>query len=199
MIEQELLDTPYIWVTDFEDHNVINFYNHFMSLEMSPSIDRITIYIHSFGGSIYGMLSMRDLIKRSTKEVVTVVIGKAKSAGACLAASGDVRFAAPQARYMIHQVSSGAEGTSSDLANRSDEIQLLNEQLLANLSEDTGKTKAFWKKRYYSNNTDFYFSSDEALELGMADHIAIPTVVSQQSTDIAIVQEVGVKPRKGKK
>jgi len=199
MYKQEIIRTPYMWVTDFEEHDVVNFYSHFASLEMDPSIENIVIYIHSFGGSVYGMLAMRDLIKRSTKDVFTVVVGKAKSAAACLAAAGHERFAAPQARYMVHQVSSGAEGTGSDIEVRADEITTLNELMLDNLCEDTGKSKAFWKKQYYSNNADFYFSSEEGIELGMVDHISIPTMVTSQSTGIAVVQISDTKTKKGKK
>ena len=192
--------TPYIWVTDFDEQDVINFYNHFMHLEADPGVEKIVVYIHSYGGSVYGYLSMRDLIKRSTKEVVTVVIGKAMSAGAMLAVAGHTRYAAAQARYLIHQVSSGAEGTGTEIKVRADEISELNRILLKNLAEDTGKTIAFWKKIYLDKNLDCNFSAEDALGMGVVDQITIPMVLTSMSTDIGIVKfEADPEPKQRKK
>lgn len=182
---------PYIWVTNFNEEDVIDFYNQFMFLESQGGIERIIIYINSYGGDVYGYLAMRDLIKRSTKEVITVVVGKAMSAGALLAVSAEpgCRYAGPQSKYLVHQVQTyGIDGSGTDVNLKAKAVKDLNDNILKNLSEDTGKPMNFWKSIYLDKNVDHTFSATEAVEMGVVDHLTIPTVITSVISDIGVVR-----------
>lgn len=182
---------PYMWVTDFNEDDVINFYNQFMYLESHSGVERITIYINSYGGDIYGYLAMRDLIKRAAKEVITVVVGKAMSAGALLAVSAPrgSRYAGPQSKFLIHQVQSyGLGGSGVDVSIKAEHVNELNNTILRNLADDTGKTLNFWKSIYLDKNVDHIFSAEEALNMGIVDHLTIPTVITSVVSDIGVVR-----------
>jgi|WetSurMetagenome_2_1015567.scaffolds.fasta_scaffold147935_2 ATP-dependent Clp protease, protease subunit len=172
-----------IWVNDFNQNTVKEFYEDFMDWESSPFLDVIPVYLNSYGGEVYSLIAMRDLIKSSTKPVSTIALGIAASCGASLLAAGTkgMRFASPDTKILIHQVSGGIFGKNSDIQAGSEQIKDLNEMILNNLSEDTGipvsKFKAEIQKR---NNADWVMNTEEALKWKIIDAIAIPRNVFPQ-------------------
>lgn len=170
-------DENYIWVTNFDDQALKDFYHKFEELEANPSVGVIPVVISSYGGEVYSMIGMRDLIKSSKKAVMTVVLGKAMSCGAVLAAAGTkgMRFISPESELMIHEASAGAYGKTSDIKNEAHSIDLLNDKMLGYLAKDSGMSLQKLKKHMnQKNNTDWYLTAKDAVKLGFADEVAIP-------------------------
>lgn len=198
-------ESPSIWVNSFGEIGLKRFMEKFFKLESDPEISLIPIFISSYGGSVHGLLGMRDIIKSSSKPVATIALGKAMSAGACLLASGDkgLRFVAPSASIMVHEVSSGGWGKSNDLQIAAAETERLNAVLLKNLSEDTGKTVQQIHEKFASlKNADWFLSASEAVKFGLADNIAVPRLAQQPivsglvtNEDAAKARKAGIKPR----
>lgn len=176
--------SPYIWVNNFEEADVRLFYEQFHYLELTPSIQEIVIFVNSFGGSVHGYLAMRSLIKRSVKPVATVVVGKAMSAGALLAASGTkgYRFAAPDSDIMIHEASLGVEDKNTEFQNQAKMLDRLNKTMLRCLGEDTKLSAQEWKdKLKNSGNIDLFLTPTQCKKMGIVDHVKLPLVVPYPS------------------
>lgn len=166
-----------IWVTEFDSMAVTDFYAKFMALEKDPSYSIIPVFINSYGGDVYALNAMRDLIKSSPKPVSTIAVGAAMSAGACLLAAGTVgfRFAAVDTRIMIHQISGVAPGKAADVMESAFNMADLNSKLMENLSKDSGRSlKTLEKVMKSKHNADWVLSAKEAQDWGFIDAIGIP-------------------------
>lgn len=77
----------------------------------------IHFYINSPGGSVSDGLAIYDTMQHVSAPVATYGMGLQASMGAFLLSSGakGKRFILPNSRVMIHQVSSGTQGTATDM------------------------------------------------------------------------------------
>jgi ATP-dependent Clp protease protease subunit len=139
-------------------------------LEAQDPDKDIYFYINSPGGVITSGLSMFDTMNYIKPDIVTICIGQAASMGAFLLASGTKgkRYALPNARIMIHQPSGGAQGQSTDIQIKAQEIQRLKDTLNAILAEKTGKTANRIEK---DTERDNFMSAQEAVEYGLIDKV----------------------------
>jgi ATP-dependent Clp protease protease subunit len=183
-----------VWVTDFNTDSIKKFYEDFVDIEADPYVQAIPIFINSYGGQVYSLIAKRDLIKTSSKPVCTICLGKAMSCGASLLASGTKgwRFASPDSRILIHQVSSMTLGKASDIKEDAAQVQALNEMMLRNLAEDTGNSVEKLKKEIKNrDNADWTMTSEEAKKWGIIDQIGVPRHVYQQAgTELALYADV---------
>jgi ATP-dependent Clp protease protease subunit len=166
-----------VWVTQFNTASVQQFYDDFVDIEMNPLVEIIPVFINSYGGEVYSLIAKRDIIKSSHKSVATICMGKAMSCGAALLAAGTkgLRFATPDSRILIHQVSSVAIGKASDIREDAAQTQALNEMFLRNLAEDTGNSVAKLKQEIRNrDNADWILTAEEAKKWGIIDHIDVP-------------------------
>jgi ATP-dependent Clp protease protease subunit len=135
----------------------------------NPNKD-ILMIIDSYGGYCHSYLAIHDAIKMSRCNVATFCIGKAMSCGQMLLMSGTKgkRFASKNSRILVHEVSSYTWGKLTDMEidiNETKEVQRIMEGLIR---EYTGLTKAKIRKLM---KRDSFLSAEEALELGIIDHI----------------------------
>lgn len=166
-----------VWVTDFNTDSIRRFYDDFVDIEADPIIEIIPVFINSYGGQVYSLIAKRDLIKSSNKPVATICLGKAMSCGASLLACGTkgLRFASPDSRILVHQVSSMTLGKASDIKEDAAQIQSLNDMMLKNLAEDTGMSVQKLKKEIKNrDNADWTLTAEEAKKWGLIDHIGVP-------------------------
>ncbi|MFO0955102.1 MAG: ATP-dependent Clp endopeptidase proteolytic subunit ClpP [Candidatus Saccharibacteria bacterium] len=134
-----------------------------------PNAD-ITLYINSPGGSISAGLAILDTMNHIKPDVSTVCVGLAASMGAFLLTMGEPgkRFALPNSKIMIHQPSSGFEGTAADIEIAAKEVIKLREQLNAMIAESTGQTV---EKIATDSDRDFWMNATEAKEYGLIDKV----------------------------
>ncbi len=153
-----------------EDLNTNRLCNALLVLSgMDPKAD-IRFLINSPGGSVPGMLAIRDCIRAIPNEVITINIGMAYSASQFLLSSGTKgrRFTMPHARVLLHQGSAGIGGTAMDIAIQADDLRRTRDTVLGCIAEDTGQPIA---RIEADSRRDRWFGASEALAYGFVDHI----------------------------
>jgi ATP-dependent Clp protease protease subunit len=135
----------------------------------------IYLYINSPGGSVYAGLGIYDTIQYLSAPVATMCVGIAASMGAVLLASGaeGKRSALPNSRIMIHQPSSGAQGTAADIEIQAKEILYARARINQILSNHPGQDV---DKIADDVDRDRFMSPDEALEYGIIDNVVTKRV-----------------------
>lgn len=135
----------------------------------NPDTD-IRLFINSPGGSVPGMLAIRDCMRSIPCDVVTVNLGMAYSAGQFLLSSGTrgKRYALAQSKVLLHQGSAGIGGSAQDIAIQADDLRRTRDTVLALISEDTGQDVATVER---DSRRDRWFSADEAVAYGFVDRI----------------------------
>jgi ATP-dependent Clp protease protease subunit len=151
-------------------------------LESENPDQDISLFINSPGGAVTAGLAIYDTMQFIKCDVATYVMGQACSMGSFLAQAGakDKRFVLPEARTMIHRVSSGTPGTRGSVhvqelqfedAKRSyDESQRINQRLteLYVRHNTAGKT---YEELFETMKFDTFLGADEAVAYGLADKV----------------------------
>ena len=167
--------------TDVNEHTSSLLVAQLLFLESQGNED-ITFFINSPGGSVTAGLAIYDTIQFIRPDVATYVIGQACSMGSFLAQAGakGKRFVLPEARTMIHRVSSGTPGTRGsvhvqelqfeDTKRSFEESQRLNERLtqLYVKHNTAGKT---YDEMFETMKFDTFLSADDAVKWGLADKV----------------------------
>jgi len=151
-------------------------------LESEDANKDISLYINSPGGAVTAGMAIYDTIQFIKPDVQTIVMGQACSMGSLLAQAGAAgkRFVLPEARTMIHRVSSGTPGTRGSVhvqelqfedAKRSfEESQRVNKRLteLYVKHNSAGKT---YEELFQTMKFDTFLSAQEAVDWGLADKV----------------------------
>jgi len=134
-----------------------------------PKAD-IRLLINSPGGSVPGMLAIRDCMRSIPNDVVTVNVGMAYSAGQFLLSAGTrgKRYISTHAKVLLHQGSAGIGGTAMDIAIQADDLRRTRDTVLALIAEDTGQDVEVVER---DSRRDRWFSASEALAYGFVDHV----------------------------
>jgi ATP-dependent Clp protease protease subunit len=130
----------------------------------------ISIYINSGGGSVTSGLGIYDVMNYISCDISTINIGMAASMAAVLLCSGTKgkRSSLKHSRTMIHQVSSGVEGTYSDMEITLNEVKKLRYELYQIISDNTGK---IFEEVEKDCDRDHWLTSIEAKEYGLIDEV----------------------------
>ena len=99
--------------TDVNEQTASSIVAQLLFLESESPEKDILFYINSPGGSVTAGLAIYDTMQFIKCDVSTIVLGQACSMGSFLAQAGakGKRIVLPEARTMIHRVSSGTPGT----------------------------------------------------------------------------------------
>jgi ATP-dependent Clp protease protease subunit len=147
----------------------------------NPEAD-ILFYINSPGGSVTAGLSIYDTMQYIKPDVSTIVLGQACSMGSFLAQAGaqGKRLVLPEARTMIHRVSSGTPSTSGsvhvqelefeDARRTFEESQRVNKRLTELYVRHNTAGKSY-EELYEAMKFDTYLSAEEAVKYGLADKV----------------------------
>lgn len=168
-----------IRVTEFNEEACFKFHKA-VQLNRETGAEIIPVHIDSYGGSVYGVIGMMDMLKQAEEDgaaILTYVSSKAMSAGAALFSCGSegYRFISPNAHIMVHQASSGAYGKVDDLKVSVDQSLKLSDRLLAVMSRNCGKQPDYFKRRLFSNgNADLFFDAKAAVAENLANFIGTP-------------------------
>jgi ATP-dependent Clp protease protease subunit len=137
----------------------------------SENPDRdISLYINSPGGDVNAMFAIYDTMTYIKPDVATICFGQAASAAAILLAAGapGKRLALPNARILLHQPYTGAQGQVSDLEIAAAEIERLKHSLEKILAHHTGQPI---DKIERDTDRDFVMTAHEAKEYGIIDEV----------------------------
>jgi ATP-dependent Clp protease, protease subunit len=156
--------------TDVNSHSASLIVAQLLFLEADDPDADILFYINSPGGSVTAGLSILDTMNFIKPDVSTIVLGQACSMGSLLASSGTKgkRLMLPNSRHMIHQVSSGTEGTAIDMKIALEETLRLNKALTEIYVGNTGKSYEELEK---DMSRDFFMTPSESIAYGLADEI----------------------------
>src|SRR5690242_3340611 len=141
-----------------------------LHLESEDPDKDVSLYINSPGGSVYAGLAIYDTMQFIKPDVQTNCVGIAMSMGALLLSGGahGKRFALPNAKILIHQVSSSFQGQATDIEIHAKEIIDLRRRLDEIIAKHTGKSLDQVGK---DTERDYFMSSEEAKEYGIIDRV----------------------------
>ncbi len=130
----------------------------------------IKIYINSYGGSVYDMWALIDVLRNSKTPIHTYCTGYAMSAACSIFLAGHKRFISKHATLLYHQMSCWRNGKYQDLVEGRKEMDYLQDTIEKYMLERTKITEKELQ-RIRENKIDFYVHADKAIELGFADEI----------------------------
>ena len=141
-----------------------------LHLESEDPDKDISIYINSPGGIVYAGLAIYDTMQFIKPDVQTICVGIAMSMAALLLAGGakGKRMALPNAKILIHQVSSGFQGQATDIEIHAREVIDLRRRLDEIIAKHSGKDV---EKVRSDTERDYFMSSEEAKEYGIIDRV----------------------------
>jgi ATP-dependent Clp protease protease subunit len=128
-----------------------------LHLESEDPDKDISIYINSPGGSVYAGLAIYDTMQFVKPDVQTMAGG----------AEGK-RMALPNAKILIHQVSSSFQGQATDIEIHAKEIIDVRQRLDEIIAKHTKKDLADVRK---DTERDYFMSSEEAKAYGIIDRV----------------------------
>ena len=130
----------------------------------------ISLYVNSPGGSVYAGLAIYDTMQFIKPDVSTICVGIAMSMGALLLGGGakGKRMALPNAKILIHQVSSAFQGQATDIEIHAREVIDLRRRLDEIIAEHSGQEI---DKVRQDTERDYFMSSDEAQKYGIIDRV----------------------------
>lgn len=137
----------------------------------------IPIMIDSYGGAVYSLMGMWDIIKSSKLPVATMIQTKAMSCGIALFTAGTegMRYISPYASLMMHEVSSMALGKVDDVEVGAEEARRLNDFLYKEMSKNCGHDKEFFAEiAHDKKHANWFITPTVAKKYNIANHIGIP-------------------------
>jgi ATP-dependent Clp protease protease subunit len=141
-----------------------------LHLEAENPKKEISMYINSPGGSVVAGMSIYDTMQYVRPKVSTLVCGLAASMGSVLSIGGEkgMRFALPNAEFLVHQPSGGAQGTAEDILIRARNIEQTRERMYQLYVRHTGQSLKTVQKAL---DRDKWMTPEEAKEWGHIDEI----------------------------
>ncbi len=186
---EDLCDVPCIvYVNKFTEESAKQFKEDMQKAEDSFQ-DIIPIVIDSYGGEVYSLLNMVDVIKSSKKKIATIGLGKMMSCGSFLLSFGTegYRFCGSNSTIMIHDVSNHSFGKVEDVKTDAKETERLNELLYSFLDLNCKKVPGHFKNEvHHRSHADWYLTASEALSHNLVNKIGIPKFKVKVSLDFSM-------------
>ena len=144
-----------------------------LHLESEDPDKDISLYVNSPGGDVYSGLAVYDTMQFIKPDVQTICVGIAMSMGALLLSGGakGKRMALPNAKILIHQVSSGFQGQATDILIHARETEKLKRRLNEIYVTHTGRDLSEVEEAL---ERDRFMSPDEAKDWGLIDEVVAP-------------------------
>ena len=141
-----------------------------LHLEAQSTDQDIEIYINSPGGSYTALMAIYDTMQFVQADVATTCMGQAASAAAILLAAGapGKRAVLSHSRVLLHQPTTGGQGTISDLELQAREVLRVRAQAEELLS---AHTKQSVEQIRTDTDRDKVFTAEEAVAYGLADQV----------------------------
>lgn len=165
-----------IYVNKFTEESAKEFLEAMINAQATGQ-SIIPIVIDSYGGEVYSLLKMIDVIRSSSVPVATVCMGKAMSCGAVLLTCGAEghRYMAPTGTVMIHDVASFAMGKVEEIKADAKESDRLNKLIFKIMADNCGKEAGYFSKLVHEHgHADWFLDADECKKHGMVNHLRIP-------------------------
>lgn len=126
----------------------------------------ITVWIDSYGGSVFAAAGIYNALKEHDGKVTVKIDGKAMSAASVIAMAGDEILMSPVAIMMIHNPLSYAAGYASDLRKTADVLDVVKETIVNAYQMKSGRSR---NKISAMMDDETYMSAKTAVKEGFAD------------------------------
>ena len=124
----------------------------------------VTLQINSPGGTSLDSLAIFSLLKQYPGTVTTVAIGSCYSAAILIYAAGDLRLAARETWFMVHEDSFRVKGNTTQVRTEAAYGERLEHQWAQLMQEQTGIEARQWDTL---SRATTYFTAADAFELGL--------------------------------
>ena len=168
-VDKQLHKSRSVFLNDDIDHDTMgDVVKQLMSLDRNKGA--ITVYLNTNGGDAYEILTLYDTIRCLKNKVHIHVLGYAFSAGAVIAACCGTgkRMCGKNTTFMIHEISSWAQGKFNELKDNYEETGRLRKVLIKLLVKHTKLSTTELEKKLAH---DFYFDAKKAKRWGFVDVI----------------------------
>ena len=172
-VDQEMLKTRSIMICEEVSEELAKkVYAQLLLLNQRSEEDPIYIYINSPGGDADSGFGIYDMMRYIEAPVITVVCGLCASAAVTIFLGADkgLNYSTPNSRFLLHQPSTGVQGSASDMEITANEINKTRERYNAVVAEVTGKDMDTLRK---DADRDFWMSPEEALAYGLVNKIIV--------------------------
>ncbi len=159
----KVIDNVIFFHSDVDDESVLELVS---TLQKMKHIREITIFIKSDGGDLYAGLCAMDHITTSPSHITTVADGLCASSASIMLLGGDNRYIMPNARILIHQLSSEFSGNFEEFRAERRNLKSLMKQVKklyaskTNIPDDE-------LDRYMQTDVDI--SSSKCIEYGIVE------------------------------
>lgn len=140
--------------------------------KINGELDTINILLNSPGGDVIETLALIDFIQSQKEQGITfniIVRGSAMSAAALLLTCGTgIRAASKHSKIMVHQLSTFVVGKLSDVKSNAKFSEDLENDCNQLMADNSKMDKEYWEG---ISSSDYFMSTDKALELGIIDKI----------------------------
>lgn len=186
----DLLSGPVvIRVNDFTSKDAKEFAEQ-MSLAHNTGQPVIPVVVDSYGGEVYSLLSMVAEIQASKIPVATIGMGKSMSCGAVLITCGHegLRFMAPTATIMIHDLSAGVGGKNEEIKANARQADRLQKQIFKLMAKNCGQeSDYFLDMSHEKSHAEWYLSAVEAKKHKIVNQIRVPNFEINVSVEMKLV------------
>jgi len=125
----------------------------------------LTVWIDSYGGSVFAAAGMYNALMEHKGKVTVKIDTKAMSAATIIAMAGDEILMAPGAVMMIHNPLTEVYGYASDLRKTADVLDEIKESIMNAYQMKTGRSRA---KLAAMMDDETYMSAKTAMKEGFA-------------------------------
>jgi len=173
-LQERLLKSRTILLSKGVDDKMVESTTLQLMIMQEENLDPISIYINSPGGSADCGFAIYDLIRFSPAPIRTICSGICASAAILIFLAGDKkkRFSLPNSRFLLHQPSTQAQGTASDLQITAQEIIKLRKRYNEIVSEETGRSVESITE---DCSRDFWMAPEEAKDYGLVPKSSVNT------------------------
>lgn len=130
----------------------------------------IKIYINSYGGSVYDMWALIDIMLKAKSPIYTYCTGYAMSAAFQIFLAGSKRFLSEHSNLLYHQMSCWRFGKYQDLVEDRVQMDYLQNEIESYVKSRTKITDSKLKE-IREKKIDWFIHGDEAIKLMVATDI----------------------------
>ena len=130
----------------------------------------IKLFINSPGGDADAGYAIFDVVRFINVPVHMIAAGLAASAAVIvlLASAKERRFSLPNARFLIHQPSTGVRGSAADIQIEASEILKIREKINKLIAGETGKTV---EQIDADTKRNFWMDAEQAKQYGLVGKV----------------------------
>ena len=171
VIDQQVDNNRYIYLTgDINEDKAKEVIERMLELQEIDPLEEITMIINSYGGEVYSMFAITDMMEIIIPPIKTVCVGTCCSAAAFIFLYGEKgkRFMTKHSSLLIHQVSGGMWGTTKDVNIEIENMKYLQKQMVEEISHRSALST---EEVDAMIDRDCYIKPEEAIKYEMCDGI----------------------------